>query len=430
MSLSRRSFLGSVMAGLAAPALAQQTPRLRVGAVLPIGGPDVPMAAANLSEPARAALEGLTLSTEDAAQNAGLFGGGVDLLVANAPSVDAVRRAAERLVAHDRISVLVGGFTAEDATAMSEVAQATGTLFLNIAAPQDALRRSCDALTFHIEASAAMYLDALAGWFVRAGHRRWLVVHSDDADGRALMARLEQRLGGAHWGARLVDRIAVQPASRDFRAAARAMARTDADMVVLLTDWMTQLDLLAAAESVGTALPVTGFPWAAAQTRWFYGASRQAAPETGRSFRAALWEPTLDAYGARELNARYAARWGRPMDAPAWAGYEAVKIATEANLRTSSLAGRDLATWLADPATVFDLHKGIGASFRPWDRQLRQSLYLVQIASAADGGTDLERLRDRAALTGELPAIYMPGTDPIERLDQIGDMARDTPRCG
>lgn len=430
MTLSRRLFLGSAIAGLASPALAQHAPRLRVGAVLPLGGPELPLAAANLAEPARAALEGMTLSTEDATQNAGLFGGGVDLLVANAPSVEAARRAAMRLVEHDRVSVLVGGFTAEDATAISEVASATGTLFLNIAASHDVLRRNCDPLTFHIEASAAMYLDALAGWFVRAGHRRWLVVHSDDAAGQALMERLESRLGGAHWGARLADKVAVDPASRDFRVAARAIARTDADMVLLLTDWMAQLDLLAAAESVGTSLPVTGFPWAAAQTRWFYGASRQAAPTVGRSFRAALWEPTLDAYGARELNARHTARWGRPMDASAWAGYQAIKIATEANLRTASLSGRDLATWLSDSATVFDLHKGIGASFRPWDRQLRQSLYLVQIAAAGDGGTELDRLKARAALTGELPAIYMPGTDPVERLDQIGDMARDTPRCG
>ena len=75
------------------------------------------------------------------------------------------------------------------------------------------------------------------------------------------------------------------PPAAIFASAARAIARTDADMVVLLTDWMAQLDLLAAAESVGTALPVTGFPWAAAQTRWFYGASRQAAPDdsAGRS---------------------------------------------------------------------------------------------------------------------------------------------------
>lgn len=430
MTLSRRLFLSAALGGLAAPALAQQAPRLRVGAVLPLGGPDLPLAPANLARPARAALDGLILSAEDAAQNAGLFGGGVDLLVANAPSTDTVRRAAERLVAHDRVGVLVGGFTAEDAAALSDIASRTGTLFLNIAAPQDALRRICDPTTFHIEASAAMYLDALAGWFVRAGHRRWLVVHSDDADGRALMARLQSRLGGAHWGARLAGSVAVDPAARDLRAAVRDIARTDADMVLLLTDWMTQLDLLAAAESVGTRLPITGFPWAAAQTRWFYGASRQAAPEAGLSYRATLWEPTLDAYGARELNARHAARWGRPMDAPAWAGYQAVKIASEANLRTASQSGGDLAAWLSEPSTVFDLHKGIGASFRPWDRQLRQSLYLVRIAAAPDGGTELERLDARAGLTGELPAIYMPGTDPVQRLDQIGDMAHDMPRCG
>jgi len=32
------------------------------------------------------------------------------------------------------------------------------------------------------------------------------------------------------------------------------------------------------------------------------------------------------------------------------------------------------------------------------------------------------------SLVGELPAIYMPGTDPVERLDQLGDL-RDRTRC-
>jgi hypothetical protein len=45
----------------------------------------------------------------------------------------------------------------------------------------------------------------------------------------------------------------------------------------------------------------------------------------------------------------------------------------------------------------------------------------VKISATAD---DAFRL---VTLVGELPAIYMPGTDPVERLDQLGDLA---PRSG
>ena len=72
---------------------------------------------------------------------------------------------------------------------------------------------------------------------------------------------------------------------------------------------------------------------------------------------------------------------------------------------------------------MFDLWKGIATSFRPWDHQLRQSMYLVEIREDPEASAF-----DLGLLVGQLPAIYLPGTDPNERLDQIGDLA-DRSRC-
>jgi ABC-type branched-subunit amino acid transport system substrate-binding protein len=194
------------------------------------------------------------------------------------------------------------------------------------------------------------------------------------------------------------------------------------DVVVMLTDWLTQLRFAARYEAEGIEIPITGFPEASTQTRDYYSRLVQAAPRTGAGHRASLWEPTLDAYGARELNARFAARWGRPMDAVAWSGYQAVKIAFDAAQFCGATNGVALAQFLAQSTSVFDVHKGIGVSFRPWDHQLRQSLYLVRLNHRMQTHQDLESLRKRAHLVGELPAIYMPGTDPTERLDQLGNL--------
>ncbi len=106
------------------------------------------------------------------------------------------------------------------------------------------------------------------------------------------------------------------------------------------------------------------------------------------------------------------------MDGPAWAAYSSVKMLYEAASFGGSQESSAIIDYFENPQTSFDVHKGIGVSFRPWDHQLRQPLYLVKI------NPDAERVWDLANLVGELPALYLPGTDPIERLDQIGDLQR------
>ena len=39
---------------------------------------------------------------------------------------------------------------------------------------------------------------------------------------------------------------------------------------------------------------------------------------------------------------------------------------------------------------------------------------------------DAKDALDLAVLVGELPEIYKPGTDPVERLDQIGVLRRES----
>lgn len=432
--ISRRGLLLAGAAAAALPRIARAEEKksepLRIGAVLPIGGAAMPPGRMNIGRVGEAARMGLVLGEEDAARNGELMGWSTKVTIANAPGPDAAARAARRLVARDRVTVLVGGFTREEAEAVAAVAAETGVVFLNIGATSDALRHQCHPTTFHVEASAAMYIDALLGWFVRAGYRRWYLVHDDGIEGQDQVERVVASLADRHWGAEVAGRgMLHQDDSRDFAPVIADIGTAKPDVVLLLTDWMTQLDFLSRYEVAGYAAPVTGFPEPAAQMREFYYASRQAAPVAGSGHRAALWEATLDAYGARELNARFDSRWGRPMDPPAWSAYVAVKIAFEAAMGSGGVEAAGIAAYLAGPQGLFDVSKGIGMTFRPWDHQLRQSLYLVKINPDAGASVQLDALLARASLVGELPAIYMPGTDPVERLDQLGeiDPARTCP---
>jgi ABC transporter substrate binding protein (PQQ-dependent alcohol dehydrogenase system) len=408
--------LGGTLTPVGAQGMLEGT--VRVGIVLPPVTGEDPLADAV----ALAASNGATMADEEFAFNAEMLG--IDFAVVSeiAGGAEDVVAAAETLVEAGAFAV-AGGFTAAEAEALARWSEARGVPYLNLGASDDALRHEqCAATAYHLEASAAMYLDALSGWYVRSGFRQWHFVVGDDDESQAQLERAKLGLRERHFGARPVGETVVSAGHADVSGIAAAVARSRADLVVMLLPAGEQLRVLAALDEAGSDVMVAGFPYPEAQTRTFYAASREAAPRLGVNHRASAWEATLDAYGAREINARFRMRFGEPMDAPAWAAYQAVKVAYEAAFFGGSTDADTVLAYLNAPTSVFDVWKGIGTTFRAWDGQLRQSLYLVKINESAEGAFTL------ATLVGELPAIYMPGTDPVERLDQLGDLAADS-RC-
>jgi len=396
-----------VISLLAATALAQDT--LRIGVIVP------PAGEGPSGELARDALQGATFATEEFEFNAMLVNLDLQVVIDEAATAEEALAAADRMADNEvPLMGIAGGFDFDSAAALSRWAEEHELPFLNLAAPSDRLRSElCAPFTFHVAPSAAMYLDALGGWYIRANFRDWFVVMGEDDESAAQLERTQWMLDNRHFGAEISGTVVMTNAAETADAA----ARSGADVVLLLLPADDQLDFLEAWEALGAPATVTGFPWPEAQTRAFYLAAAEASPSVGAGHRATAWSATLDLYGARELNARYLARWNEPMQFGAWAAYQAVKIFFEANSFAPGLRGEELRDYLGADTTVYDVWKGIGSTFRPWDQQLRQTLHLVEIDPTAENPMFIE------LLVGELPAIYMPGTDPIERLDQLGDLA-------
>lgn len=117
----------------------------------------------------------------------------------------------------------------------------------------------------------------------------------------------------------------------------------------------------------------------------------------------ALWDATLEKYGAAQLNDRFRAFAGQPMDGAAWAGWIAVKIAWESVLRSPG-------SWiesLVRERTQFDGHKGAPISFRPWDHQLRQPLYAIgkRVTDVPDVGRSAQPARELLDTIGDGPGV-------------------------
>lgn len=406
----RQALMAGLAAGLAAPALGRAAaPSLRVGAILPLAGRGLPQAGVNLSVPAEAARKGLLIAAEDLERATPRGTAPHQLLLANAPEASSARRAAERLLEHDRATVLIGGFSVQDAQAIGEAARDAGALFLNIAAPADALRaRFCGGRALHLEAASSAYLAALADLYAGQGRRRWHLIHQDDPAHAELLAQAQAELRRA--GGEIAGISRVSGDSTLFRRALAEMRDSGADAGLMLTDWLVQLNLLATAEAEGAEAPITGFPWAATQTREFYNRCRQLAPRAGCAPRAALWEARLDTPRAAALNADFLARWRVPMDASAWAAQAALRLAADAAQATGSTRGADLAAWLADPSRALATGKDGAAGFDPADGQLRQPLYAVRVNPAATGDLTPQAMTGRAELLARLDP--RPGAAP------------------
>lgn len=406
-----------------------QTPKsIRIGLVVPTRTGPGQVVSSMYEAVGEAARMGAILAGDEIGQNAELMGRELKVFPASAPTAEAATRAAERLIATEKVLALVGGVGPGQAEALAKVAEGRKVLFFNIGDPRTTLRDACNRYTFHVEASAAMYLDALADWFVRSSFRRWFFIYPKTPEGQGLYQRMIKALTLRHWGAKEAGKALVAASQPDYSREIQSIRASGADVVLLLLNAEDQLAFLGQYESLGLSVPVTAFPDPVSQTRDYYSALRLAAPKTSAGYRATPWEATLDAYGARELNARFSEHWGQVMDPSAWAAYESVKMLFEAASFGQTLEPSKLVAYLEKPQTVFDVHKGIGVSFRPWDHQLRQTLYLVKLSAQAQASVELSKRRAMASLVGELPAIYRPGTDPIERLDQLGDLRGDS-RC-
>lgn len=402
--------------------------QLRVGTVFPARtGINSTVATSVNDYVGQAARMGAILADRQIAEQAEA-GPGIHILLANTPTAEAAQRAAQRLIAMNGVHALVGGIGDGQAEILSAAAEEARIPFLNIGSPRDALRHgSCGQYTFHVAASAAMYLDTMVAWSASENHRRWFVVHEDSEDGWDLQQRASVTIARHGAGGELVGSAATVTDQLIYGREMNAVRDSGADMILLLLDPDDQLVFLGQQESYRLDVPAAVFPSAVSQTRDYIAAARPRSGTHNPDYRFALWEATLESNGADAFNESFMSRWGEVTDPAAWASYQSIKILFGAALGAGSMEGTALIQYLESAEAVFDVSKGPGTSFRTWDHQLRQPLYLVRVnQEAAWTRLSLSSRVEIAEIAAELPNLGPQATNPAERLDQFGDGPDDS----
>ena len=358
--LGRRAFLASLSGGGAALLAARAACAedvVTVGLLLPAD-----------AERATELSRGAALGLDDANALATLFAKRLRL----EPETDRAGSSAGRVLARTGTLAVVGGAGPGGGEALLQVAGA-GIPVLNVGAPDDRLRNdACDRRAFHVTPSVSMYVDALTQILIEQRKLpRWSVVSDGSPRGAEVEAaarRSVARRGGS---------IGPDAAATDVLLLAVDDRGLDAAMARAIAEGRRP-DRIAAIGESGMRVPA----------------------ERAAGIWALGWHQELERFSARELNRRFRRRWNAPMTETAWAGWAAVKLVGEAVVRAGATDGAALVAFL-ESAPPFDGHKGEALTFRKWDHQLRQPLYVAGARKGEEIGGPLAPLAVLADVGGK-----------------------------
>ena len=268
-------------------------------------------------------------------------------------------------------------------------ARQLGVLAINPSSPLDSLRsQGCDAMVLHTYPSQAMLADALAQYLAARSWRQVLVLQGPQPQDQVLTQawqRAAQRYGIKNTQTRAF-KFSSDPRERDAGNPRLLTADRQHEVVAV---WDTEGDF---ARSLVYA------------TQW----PRLVVGSNGLV--ALAWHTQWERYGAPQLNRRFARQALRPMAGQDWAAWVGIKaLVSAAAMPPTTTAPSPLATRLRSGEVRIDGFKGLPLSFRAWDGQLRQPIFLGH----ADG------VAGTAPLDGVL--------HPVDTLDTLGREDKEQP---
>lgn len=404
-------------------ARAQGIERIHFGTVFPAATGLSTVRTSINDYPGTGARNAVILAESVIGELASVAGHDFDILLGSSPSVESAIRTTERLIEAQGAIAIIGGVGAGQAEVISDICEQSKIPFFNVGSSNDALRSgSCRRYTFHMEASAAMFLDAMATWGASQGYRRWFLLHENNPEGEALMRRAVAAIGQHGGGGEVAAAAGVDIEQPVYINEANAIGRSNADVLMLLVNPIDQIAFLNQIETYGFGdVPALTFPDVISQTRDYIASARLYAQINNPRYRFSAWDTTLATNDAASFNEVYVNRWSEPADPTAWAAYHAVKVLYETIVAVNSTDPEAIVDYLESPEAVFDVLKGPGTSFRPWDHQLRQPIQVVRVDQELVWvRAEVQTRIAIAQAEAELP-VAVAGDDVIARLDTFGD---------
>lgn len=307
--------------------------------------------------PAGRALDGVMLAAQDSAVELEMVGLALAVkdVVLHHPS--ALDRTLAALKAA-KVQYIVADLPAAELRALTQAAPASlgGAIVFNVGLDDDGLRgASCAAHLLHTYPSRAMLSDALAQYLAARNWRKALVLKGPlpaDAPLAAAFARSAARYG------------LQTTTTRPFKLSGDPRER-DLGHVRLLTGADREHDVVMVLDSDGEFARTV--PYA---TQW----PRPVVGSDGLV--ATAWHPAWERQGGPQLTRRFTRLAKRPMTGHDWAAWLAGRAVAAALVERPKAGLSQQLQGLRGGGVTVDGFKGTRLSFRAWDGQLRQPVFL------------------------------------------------------
>ncbi len=275
----------------------------------------------------------------------------------DADVVPAFRKMVER---GDRY--VLADISARQLLSIADVARDNGVLIFNVGATDDVLREEeCRVNVLHTAPTRTMLADGLAQYLIWKQWRNWVLIYGSHERDQLFAEAL--RRAATRFGGEIV-------AEKDFKDTGTAR-RTDSGVVQIqrqmpvFTQDLPDHDVLLVAdesEVFGTYVPFrTWIP-------------RPVAGTAGLS--PSAWHPASEQWGGTQIQNRFAKANGRRMLSKDMAAWTAVRIVGEAATRTPGADTAKVEAFIRADDFSIAAFKGQKLTFRKWNWQLRQPIFL------------------------------------------------------
>ncbi|HEV2899503.1 MAG TPA: ABC transporter substrate-binding protein [Pseudaminobacter sp.] len=276
------------------------------------------------------------------------------------PDADVVTAFQEMVERGDRY--VLADISARQLLSIADMARDNGVLIFNVGATDDILREEeCRVNVLHTAPTRTMLADGLAQYLIWKQWRNWVLIygsHERDQLFAEALRRAATRFGGE---------IVAEKEFKDTGTARRTdsgVVQIQRQMPVFTQDLPDHDVVLVADESevFGTYVPFrTWIP-------------RPVAGTAGLS--PSAWHPASEQWGGTQIQNRFAKANGRRMLSKDMSAWTAVRIIGEAATRTPGADPAKVEAFIRADDFSIAAFKGQKLTFRKWNWQLRQPIFL------------------------------------------------------
>jgi branched-chain amino acid transport system substrate-binding protein len=402
---SRRQFLrttglGALAAGAADigfPAIVHAQEPIRIGQIIPFTG--------FLGAIGEYGKQGATLAVEEVNGRGGVMNRKLELITEDEANPGVAVQKARKLIERDKVVAIEGTVSSASCLAVGDEVQRAKVLLINAGSNSDEIRsKRCHRYVFSVEGCNTQYVSAIGTWLINSKKvNRWYFLTSDYAFGHDLL-RVARNLLQANKGTELGSDLAPT-GTTDFSQYITKMKAASPDLIFHnlagadVTNFLKQYAESGMTTEVAGGVIDTAYAWPVG--------------ESLRGHFPIIWWHELNNPSSKAFADRYIKRWGRPPDNQAYGDYIAVHAIAQAIEKAKSTDSAKLVAALEGHtlAGTTDGLKGRPLTFRAWDHQMLQPMYVVQAKDKSkwkDKWDIFEIISESPASAASLETIAIP----------------------